>query len=145
ALSMDRLVVHRLSAGATRTVHETDLHTLPGEPPRLLRRAWIVESRRPETEPLFGSTASLAGYLLDGTIYLIGVQYPDGIMVSRWRPDWAERDLDTTVTPDEDSPLIDDVDAHHEWARQAARFAVILGLLLEAEGSPVTVEDERPR
>lgn len=32
----------------------------------------------------------------------------------------------------DDSPLIDDVDAHHEWAREAARFCVVLGLLLEA-------------
>jgi len=145
AMLMARLVVHRLSAGATRTVHETDLHPLPGEPPILLRRPWIVESRRPDREPLFGKTASLAGYPLGGAIFLVGLEYPDGVFVSRWRPDWTERDLDITVAPDEGSPLIDDVDAHHEWARQAARFAVVLGLLLEAEGTPVSVDEERPK
>ena len=145
AMLMNRLVVHRLSAGATRTVHETDLHTLPGEPPILLRRPWIVESRRPDREALFGRTASLAGYPLDDSIFLIGLDWPDGAFVSRWRPDWTEKDLDATVEPDQASPLIGDVDSHHAWARQAARFAVVLGLLLEAEGSPVTVEEEQPK
>lgn len=71
-----RATVYAMSAGATNLVHSTDLHTLPGQPPRLLRTAWIVESRIPEREPLFGDTASLAGYPLDGNIYLIGLRYP---------------------------------------------------------------------
>ncbi len=141
AVSMrPRLVVHRLSAGVARTVAETDLHTLPGEPPRLLRGPWLLEARKPE-EPLFGDTASLGGYWLDGAAYLVGLGYPDGVRVARWTPRWREEDLEAGVAR-EDSPLICDVDAHHEWAREAARFCVVLGLLLEAEGSPVEVDDD---
>lgn len=135
----DRLVVHRLSAGAIRLVHETDLHSLPGEPPRLLRKAWIVESRKLD-EPLFGATVGLAGYELEGAIYLLGLDYPDGAYVSRWRPRWEERELEATVEVDT-SPLIADVDTHFAWSKEAARFAVVLGLLLDAEGTPVVVED----
>lgn len=140
ALSMPRLTVHRVSSGVSRTVAETDLHSLPGEPPRLLRGSWLLESRRPE-EPLFGDTACLGGYELEGSVYLVGLGYPDGARVARWTPRWRDEDLDAGVVRDE-SPLIDDVDAHREWAREAARYAVVLGLLLEAEGSPVAMDDE---
>lgn len=142
AISMrERLVVHRLARGATRAVAETDLHSLPGEPPKLLRGPWILESRNPE-EPLFGSTSALAGYPLEGSIFLLGLDYPDGAYVAKWAPHWQERDLSAGLV-DEDSPLIADVDRHREWARQAARFAVVLSLLLEADGSPVAVSEER--
>jgi hypothetical protein len=43
------------------------------------------------------------------------------------------------------SPLVDDVSTHQSWAREAARFAVVLGLLLDAEGAPLRVEEERQR
>src|SRR5690625_1164573 len=62
----DRLLVHQVRPGAARLAGETDLHTLPGEPPRLLRRAWICEVRRPEKgEELFSGTVGLAGYEVD--------------------------------------------------------------------------------
>lgn len=144
ALSMPQLTVHRLSSGAARMVGETDLHSLPGEPPYLLRGAFLLEARRHE-EPLFGQTSSLGGYAHNGAVFLVGLQYPDGAAVTRWVPRWEERDLDAGLPQQDDSPLIDDVDGHHAWAREAARFAVVLGLLLMAEGSPVIVEDERPR
>lgn len=146
ALSMRaHLIVHRLSAGAVALVHGTDLHSLPGEPPRLLRGPWIVEARGPEREALFGDTPSLGGYVLDGVLYLVGLRYPDGAMVAPWRPRWEERDLRAGMPAAVDSPLIDDLGAHNAWAREAARFALVLGLLLDAEGTPVAAEDERPR
>lgn len=142
-LSMqDRLIVHRVSSGVTRLVHETDLHTLPGEPPRLLRGPWIIEGR--DNKALFGNTVNLAGYPLDGSIYLIGLDYPGEAYVSRWTPHWREEDLEETVRC-EHSPLIDDVERHYEWTREAARFALVLALHLEAEGSPVVTEDRSSR
>jgi len=57
-------------------------------------------------------------------------------------PHWGEVDLTAGVHRDT-SPLIDDVDAHYAWSREAARFAVILGLLLDAEGAPLAPRDER--
>src|SRR5690606_36082905 len=93
ALSMPRLIVHRLTADAAQPVRSTELRALPGEPPRLLRGAWIVESRRPEKHALFGQTASLGGYWLDECLYLIGLDHPDGIRVERVLPRWEESDL----------------------------------------------------
>lgn len=119
------------------------LHTLPGEPPRLLRTGWIVESRIPEREPLFEDIASLAGYPLDGSIYLIGLRYPDGVYVSRWTPTWRE-DLDASIEPDT-SPLIEDSSAHHEWTKEAASYALIFGLLLDAERAPVRLKEPKPK
>lgn len=141
ALAMrDRLVVHQVTSDASQRVHETDLHTLPGEPPRLLRGPWILEVRRPDRQVLFGATASLGGYELDGALYLVGLDYPDGVRVARWVPRWEEREI---VVPEDHSPLIDDVDAHHEWAQDAARYAVVLGILLDAEGTPLRVGEMR--
>ena len=145
ALSMrGRLVVHRLAAGATRMVHETDLHSLPGEPPRLLRGPWIVEAREPE-RGLFAGCAALGGYPLEGAVFLVGLGYPDGAMVARWAPRWDGRDLEAGMPEPDGSPLVDDVEGHTAWAREAARFALVLGLLLDAESTPVTMVDEPRR
>lgn len=46
--------------------------------------------------------------------------------------------------PVDHSPLIDDVEGHREWAQNAARFVLILSLLLEAWGSPVEVKTATP-
>lgn len=142
AATRGRLLVHQVRPAAAMLVDSTDLHSLPSEAPSLLRRPWILEARRPETgERLFGSTASLAGYEVDGATYLLGLQYPDGAAVARWTPHWTGEDIEAGI-PAETSPLIADVDAHHEWAREAARFVIVLGLLLEADGAPLTISDE---
>lgn len=142
ALSMPRLTVHRLSSGAARLVHETDLHSLPAEPPTLLRRAWLLEARNPSRESLFGATVCLAGYPLEDSIYLVGFDWPDWAYAARWRPRWEGRDLEEGLPQEVRSPLLEDVDRHKEWARDAARFAVVFALLLEAEGSELVAEDE---
>lgn len=143
SISMEpRLVLHRVSPGAASLVHATDLHSLPGEPPRLLRDGWLLESRDIESEPLFGRTVCLGGYRLEEAIYLVGLDYPDGANVARWVPHWGEGDLEQALVTPDHSPLIADFDAHYEWAREAARFALVLGLHLDAEGSPVVTTEE---
>lgn len=139
SLALPRLEVHEMSPGAIRAIHSTDLHGLPGTAPGLLRHAWILETKRPEKEHLFGQVACLAGYPLDGHVFLVGLGYPDGIFVARWTPAWGERDLEVL---EDDSPLIENRDGHREFAREAARFAVVLGLLLEARGTPLALTRE---
>lgn len=144
ALSLDPLVVHVLSPEAVELAHTTDLHVLPDEPPRLLRRAWLVESRYARGEVLFGDTASLGGYALDGVVYLVGLGLEGWARVARWTPHWIGEEIAAGVQHDT-SPLIDDAEAHGGWTREAARFAVVLGLLLDAEGAPTRVTDESER
>jgi hypothetical protein len=136
--------VHELRGSVRELVANTDLHSLPDEPPELLRRAWIVQTRDPATEHLFGDTAALAGYELEGTRYLIGLGYPDGCRVARWRPEWRGGEIGAGVVREDSGGLVDDVEDHEEWAREAARFIVVLGLLLDAEGSPLEHGDEGP-
>lgn len=143
ALALPRDVVHDVSPGAARRADETDLHTLPDEPPTLLRRAALCEVRRPHRERLFGSTVSLGAYALDGAVYLVGLDWPDGVRVARWRPYWSGGDLPAGI-PADASPLIDDVEEHREWAREAARWLLMLGLLLDAQGSPVREGEDVP-
>lgn len=137
-----RLVLHRISPGASALVHQTDLHSLPGEPPRLLRDGWLMEARVLH-EPLFGRTVCLGGYPLGDAIFLVGLDYPDGAWVARWVPHWGEADLQAGLPEPDASPLIDDHDAHHKWAREAARFALVMGLHLDAEGTPLEATEER--
>lgn len=145
ALQMDRLTVHRISTGAARLVHETDLHTLPGEPPRLLRSGAIITVRDPEREALFGDTVELGVYPLGDTIHIIGLQYPDGANHVSWSPTWQEQDLQAGMPPPDDSPLIADREGHTEWTQQAIRFLLILGIHLDAEDSPMETRDEPVR
>jgi hypothetical protein len=136
-----RLVVHQLRPAVARLVDATDLHAEPPAPPALLQEAWLVEARSPERgERLFGDTACLGGYPLDGAVYLVGLRHPDGVAVVRWRPRWTGDELAEGIARDA-SPLIDDVDAHHAWARAAARFATVLGVLLDATGAPLRTRD----
>ena len=72
------LRVHELRGSVPATVAGTDLHSLPAEPPELLRGPCIVEVRDPGEEFLFGDTASLGCYQLEEAYHLVGFQYPDG-------------------------------------------------------------------
>ncbi|WP_426751745.1 hypothetical protein [Myxococcus sp. Y35] len=139
------LSAHQVRPAAAAHVAATDLHSLPDSPPELLRRPWLLEVRRPSAgERLFGSTFALGGYMLEGTHYLIGLTASGAANVAPWRPQWTGEDL-AEGTQQERSPLIDDVGEHQQWARDAARFAVVYALLCEAEGSPLRVDEARKR
>jgi hypothetical protein len=144
ALTLEQLIAHQLRPEVPEVVHATDIHTLPSEPPRLLRRAWILEARGGHA--LFGDTTSLGGYALGEVVYLVGLQLGGSCLVGRWTPHWSadETELAEGITL-ESSPLIGDVEAHEEWTREAARFALVFGLLLDAEGAPTRITDESDR
>lgn len=140
----DRVVVHALRPGACRLVDDTDLHSLPEAPPKLLTGGWILEARHAERgEPIFGNTIALAGYRIDDAIHMLGVHAPDGVTHTVWRPKWGSGELPEGMVVDR-SPLVDEHEhaEYSEWARQAARFALVLGLLLESEAAPVKIGDE---
>lgn len=143
ALAMrDRLIVHQLSAGARAYIHSTDLRTLPGQPPDLLKKPFLITARKPEEgETLFGDVAQIGGYWADDTLFLVLFGYPDGVYVYPWKPVWQEIDVDDVGFS---GGFISDVAYSKEkWedlGHQAIRFLLVLGLMLQAEGSPVVVE-----
>ncbi|MCY1023978.1 hypothetical protein [Pyxidicoccus sp. MSG2] len=145
-LGRTRLVAHQVRPAAARQVGETDLHSLPDSPSRLLRGPWMLEVRRPEAgERLWGDTVALAGYEVEpNTTFLLGLGASGWCRVVHWRPRWTGEELEEG-TRQMGSPLVDDMSTHEAWAREAARFAVVLGLLLDAEGAPLRVEEERQR
>lgn len=130
---------------ASRLILETDLHSIPDAPPRLLRTPGIVETRRPETgERLWGDFASLGWYELDGAICLLALSYPDGVAFARWVPVWTGAELEPQLrhTGGSLAPIAE-IDA---FARDAARYLVTLGLLAEVEAGPLRIElDKRER
>jgi len=140
ALSMERLVVHEMRGGAIRMVHSADLRSIPDAPPKFMQHPWIIESADLDA-PLWDDTVCLGGYELDGAYYLVGLRYPDGALVAKWTPEWGGDDIEVPI---DHSPLIDNTEGHREWARNAARFVLILSLLLEAQGSPVQVKTSVP-
>lgn len=138
---------HQVRPAAARHVAETDLHSLPEERPQLLRAPWLLEVRRPELgEALFRETFALGGYNLEGTTYLVGLTLDGGACVATWRPSWTGGDL-AEGTRQDYSPLVEPahVGELQDWARAAARFAVVYSLLVEAESSPLRVEAGRQR
>lgn len=127
---------------ASRVIHGTDLHSIPTLPPRLLRAPGIIEARRPETgERLWGDVASLGWYSFGDQLWLIGLQYPDGYMVARWHPRWTGEDLEDQLPTSDPTALVPEVlrSAYQEFALQAARYLVVLGLLAEADPSPLRI------
>ena len=146
ALAMkERLIVHQLSAGAKAHVHWTDLRSIPGQPPALLRDPFLITTRKAHKgETLFGNVAQIGGYWVDDTLFLVLLGYPDGAYVFPWRPVWQESDIDDI---DFGAGLLGEDISYQEWehvGHQAVRFVLMLGLLLEAEGSPVVI-DREPR
>jgi hypothetical protein len=123
-------------------IHGTDLHSIPTLPPRILRAPGVIEARRPETgERLWGDVASLGWYALGDQYWLLGLQYPDGYMVARWRPQWTGEDLNEQLPTTDPSALVpaDCRSSFQQFASQAARYLIVLGLLAEADPSPLRI------
>lgn len=151
-LSRGSPATYTMRPSASAVVHETDLHAIPTEAPRLLRGPGLVEARRPDQgERLWGDYVSLGWYTYAGryrnppslldAIFLVGLRYPDGSMVARWTPAWTGVDLDDQLpTEDRSVSLSDLVDRleHLEFARAAARYLTIFGLLAEVDEGPLT-------
>ncbi len=142
ALSMERLVVHEVSGGVVKLVHAADLRSIPDEPPKLMQHSWLIESADLDA-PLWGNTVCFGGYRIDDAYFLVGFLNPDGAVVAKWVPEWGSGDQDIEM-PVDSSPLIDNIEGHREWAYNAARFVLILGLLLEAYATPVEVKESQP-
>lgn len=138
-----QVIVHELRPSIRRIVEETDLHSIPSKCPAFLRGPWLIEAGRPERgEALFGETVCLGGYWQQGKFVLLGLTYPDNGKVVIWTPEWSGEDISEVIplstmlgmTPESVGP-------DHAWAYQAARFATIFALLLEAEHSPIEVTE----
>jgi len=130
---------------ASALIHATDLHSIPDAPPQLLQSPGIVETRRPETgEVLWDDYVSLGWYLNDGAIYLLGLRYPDGYATASWTPKWTGAELEPQLPGQVSaSHIIGDVEEHSAFARSAARYLVVLGLLAEVEHGPLRIERDR--
>lgn len=135
----DRVIVHELRPGVCNLIADTDLHSLPSEPPRLLHNAWIFEARK---GALFGETFALGGYAIDGKIFFVGLE-GDGARISSWDPDWIGGDLPEHARVDQIARIdARNQGAHVDWTRQAARFALVAALALEAEATPIKQSDD---
>lgn len=143
---------YHVRPSASQVVHETDLHSIPSAPPMLLLRPGIIEARRPETgERLWGEVASLGWYVIKGadmhperltdSIMLIGCLYPDGIYCARWTPAWTGRDIDDQLPyPDHSLAAYVEQAQHHAFAREAARYLTVFGLLELVADGPLRFE-----
>ncbi|WP_018525542.1 hypothetical protein [Alkalispirochaeta alkalica] len=132
-LMTPKLTVLEPTLGVIGLVASTDLHVYPSEAPTLLRQPFLIESKRPDL-PLFGWTASLGGYTLDGILYLVGAEYPDGTFVAPMKPKWTGEEI---LGIEFDDPVLGDATALGDWSVQAMRFAVVLGAILDAEHTPI--------
>lgn len=131
--------------GAAHLVDATDLHSLPGEPPRLLRRAGIVEVARPEAgERLTGDLVGIGWAPAGPGRILLVVWTGADIGALLWQPGWGEEELELGSTSER---LIapSETDAFLSLSGEATRFLVALGLLLDAQGAPLREERERHR
>lgn len=138
--------------GASRLIRETDLHAIPDSPPRLLTAPGIVQAHRTETgDRLWGDFASLGWCHVDGGIYLYGIGGPHAPGSDRiawaacqWTPQWTGEALGPQLpTLDLASPLIRDHGEHQAFSASAAQYLIVLGLLAEADNSPLQIDLDR--
>lgn len=141
-----RLVVHQLRAQTAELIDATDLRTLPSEPPALLRGPWIVEPAD-LVRPLAGGVIGVGGYEIDGRTYVVTLTSDGAAQSGELTLHWGS----------DDGPTIDDHGAgelgllgltREQWAQplcQGLRTALLLGLLLDAERSPIGSSDAHPR
>ena len=122
------LTVYEITTGVSGQIDATDIHNFPSLCPDFLKKAFVLESKKPE-HPLFGNTSSLGGYWIDGNFYLVGIGCPDGATL---HPVWDGRE----ITGNETNVLGDTAELN-EWAKDAMRYVLILSLLMEAERTPV--------
>lgn len=135
-----RCVAHVFRPAACALVASTDLRDMPSEPPRLLRGPWLLTG---SAGPLFGDTLELGGYVDGevGGIRLVGRFDDSGVVATSWRPEWGER-FSFKLPREADKAESKNPEAAAAWGAEAARFAVMAGLLLDAEGTPFQPRDE---
>ena len=152
SMAKSGLVAHSLRSDVAKLVDATDLHSLPDASPRLLRRACLVEVSDSEKDRLFGDTFALGVYANEGKLNIIGIERVGHVLRSRsswWTPAWSGGDLDVGVAVGMSHPLTNVPPGQHEehraWAAEAARFLVVLGVLLDTDNAPLEVEEESSR
>lgn len=144
-----RIVAHTLRPSAVERVASTDVHALPARPPRLLAGPWIAEVHDPARDALWQTAGgqrvlAVGGYMLEDIVCVTVIDTARAY-VGRWRADWgSEQRFDTVAVDDAASPLLAGIDAaaHGETVGHAVRLSIVLGLLLEAEGTPLRTHDE---
>jgi hypothetical protein len=148
---------YMIRPSASHVVEDTDLCSIPSEPPPLLRSPGIIEARRPETgERLWEDVVSLAWYEVTGAertppqllpaIMLFGQCWPNRTFAARWQPVWTGEDLDEQMPPpDWGVNLLDSIEVfeHRRYAKAAARFLVIFGLLEQIVEGPLRFEIDK--
>lgn len=144
--SRERVELHEVRASVSRVVDGTDLRVEPAVQPLLLERPWIAEASHWERGTrLFGDTWCLGCYqLVPGHWYLVGLVGEDAYAV-KWSPIWRGGEIAAGLETQE-SPLVatEMHGAFRAWARDAARWAIVYSLLLEADRSPLETTTEEP-
>lgn len=144
-LATDTFVVHTVRPAAASLVVATDLRSVPTEPPRLMREPWLVEGHKGQS--LVADISAVGGYGLDDLTYLFVRHGPRGeyfdVAGSRfhWGPENADPRKWSVLTNAGDI----DPSLRADWAKTAdtaAAFALVLGLLLDAKGSPLKAEED---
>lgn len=129
----ERLVVDQLTPEAAELVSASDLHAVPLQAPGLLARPWVAEV--PPDRALWGDTYALGGYALDGTVYLAGLTRGGACLVAPWRPRWGTEEQEIASQDALVSPEM--FATWSTWGQQAARWALLYGVLWDARGTPL--------
>lgn len=130
-------VVHELHPGAIEIIANTDLHSLPGQPPLLLDSAFVLTGIN---RPLFGDTIDLGVYPVpDGGYGILGMDWVAGEFLL-WHPTWEAKEIvlgDVPIMPGVD------IDKLTSFGREAIRFLMVYALLLEADKTPIEVNTQK--
>lgn len=165
AAQQHSLRVVEIKPAACVAVHSTDLLHLPAHPPRLLTSgvdgysaALVLDVPNPgRGDRLWDDTYGLAAWFIPegaedkaGAYVIHGLRLVGGeesLQIGRWSPHWGVDRLlglgvDRAKIKASSETAEANMQANMQWSIQAVRFLVMLGLLLDAEKTPLATREE---
>jgi len=136
------ITVHTLTDGVIEKIKHTKIVNMPNKIPDLMKRSFLIESRR--EKPLFDNIHSIGGFTINNEICLIMKSMDEnapGLFCQHEKASFDGRKID-------DLNLIYEANFSYDLSYMQARtrkdtfaFAIILSLMLEAEKTPLLIEN----
>jgi hypothetical protein len=135
----DTITVHTLTDGVAKKINRTAICDMPCEIPHFLTQPFIIEARHDNI--LFSDVVCISGYLYCGELFLISILSDGGAIIQHEINSYDGRSLENInffeYGSSKTNKKLDRVDT--------LAFVTILALMMEAERTPIVVENVRDR
>jgi hypothetical protein len=134
----DTVTLHTLTDGVANKVNHTMLYRMPTEIPHFLTNPFIIEARHDNL--LFNDVVCISGYLYNGDLFLISILSDNGAIVQHEMNSFDGRAIENIKFFEYGSSI----KKYNKLDRtDTLTFATIFALMIEAERTPIIIENVR--